>query len=168
MTPTLHAFGPKSKGLEIGTYADYPAPGMLTHVTFGTSQVPWSMWRGLSLSRELTMTLDAKSASRELVAMLEAAVLEDHRLVATKERRRFLEVHGVWAPGYPPHLLFSTSLTATPELMVRKKLGNRYVQFLTAVPIDDRELRAYERGMSGGDGLRIAASAVAMYPRPAP
>jgi hypothetical protein len=168
VTPTMRSFGPKSKGLEIGTYVDYPAPGLRTHVTFGASQVGWSMWRGLSLSRELTMTLDATSDTRELVELLEAAVLEDHRIVATKERRSFLEYNGVWAPGYPPHLFFSTSFTATPDLMVQKKLGDRYVQFLSAVPIDDRELRAYERSTPDtGLALEIDDAAIATYPRPA-
>lgn len=169
-SPQMRSFGPRDRGLAIGTYADYPAPGLRTHVTFGASQVPWSKWRGLSLSRELTMTLDASSDTPELLELLMAAVIEDHRLVATRERRRFLEYNGIWAPGYPPHLVFSTGCTATPELTTERKhkLGDRYVVFLSAVPIDDREMREYDRDVAACLGRILESGRIATYPRPAP
>ena len=165
--PEVEPFGPVEAGYGLGHLVDYPAAGLTTVVTFGAARQPSSMWRGLPLGAEAVLTLAGDVT--EVADMLRAAVLEGHRRTLDKaDRRPVMEANGVWAPGYPPHLLFTSAVSATPELMVKKKLGDQYVSFLSAVPIDDRELRQYDRDVNGLLGSLAAGGLVARYPRPAP
>ena len=163
--PEVQPFGPTTAQYGLATLEDYPSPGLTTVVTFGAARQPFSTWRGLPLGIDLVLTLAGDIT--EAAEMLKAAVLEGHRRSLSKDdRRRLIEANGVWAPGYPPHLLFTDVVSATPELMVQKKFGERYVTFLSAIPIDDWELREYDRDIPGF--IRGLGDRVAYYPRPAP
>ncbi len=164
--PHIEAFGPATGRYSLGSYADYPASGLTTIVTFGVGRQPVSIWRGLPLGFELVLTLTGDIS--EGAEVLKSAVLENHRRLADQERRRVIEVNGVWAPGYAPHLLFTTAASATPNLMVTKKFGDRYVDFLSAVPIDDRELREYDRDIPRFIAGLAEGGMIPRYPRPAP
>ncbi len=163
----LREFGPASSGYAIGRIDDYPASGLTTAVTSGVARQAVSMWRGLPLGHELVLTMDGDPA--DVLAMVEAAVLENHgRRSRAVDRRPFVAANGVWAPGYAPHLVFTDEASATPELMVQKRLGDRYVAFLSVVPIDDRELREYDRNPAAFIAQLAAGGRVATYPRPMP
>ena len=165
--PDVEPFGPTAGGYALGRLEDYPRAGMTTVVTFGASRQPFSIWRGLPLGIELVLTLIGDMA--EATELIKAAILEGHqRALAKDDRRRVIEANGVWAPGYAPHLLFTDAVSATPELMVQKKFGERYVSFLSAIPIDDRELREYDRDISRFIGGLGKVDLIAHYPRPAP
>lgn len=137
---------------------------MTTLVTSGLSDVDYSMWRGLPLGFELLLTTmgDVSHAAADLYA-----VAREHGQRKTTGRRAIIEANGVWAPGYPPHMFFTDQVSATPELIhEEKKLGDRYVTFTSAIQIDDRELRLYDR-----NPLELIATLndpllVATYPRP--
>lgn len=157
-------FGPAVAGCALARLEEYPGPGLTTAVTFGVSGQRVSMWRGLPLGHELALTLEGDVT--EAAAMLEAAVLEDRRRrTGTVDRRPFVAANAVWAPGYAPHLLFTSEVSATPELMGTKKAGDRYVSFLSVVPIDDRELRLYDRDAAGFVAQLADGGRVATYPR---
>ena len=160
-------FGPAAAGCALARLDDYPAPGLTTAVTFGVSGQRVSLWRGLPLGHELALTLEGDVS--EALAMLEAAVLEDRqRRSGATDRRPFVAANAVWAPGYAPHLLFTSEASVTPELMGIKKAGDRYVSFLSVVPIDDGELRRYDRDAAGFVAQLAAGGRVATYPRPVP
>jgi hypothetical protein len=141
----LTEFRPKSHHAAIGRLEGYPNLGMTTLVTFGASPRMRSMWRGLPLHYELVLIFeDGNSLELEMAESLRAVVHEEQRRAREKDRRPVIEPNGVWAPGYAPHLIFSSSFVH-PDLKTRKKFGSRYVSFLAAAPIDDRELRMYDR-----------------------
>jgi hypothetical protein len=163
----LREFGPALSGYAMGRIDDYPASGQTTALTSGVARQAVSRWRGLPLGHELVLTMDGDVA--EVLAMVEAAVLENHsRRSDAVDRRPFVAANGVWAPGYAPHLVFTDEASATPELMVQKKLGDRYVSFLSVVPIDDRELREYDRNPGAFIAQLAAGGRVSTYPRPLP
>ncbi len=164
--PLIEDFGPATERYSLSSYADYPASGLTTIVTIGVARHPFSMWRGRPLGFELVLTLAGDIS--EAAEVLKSAVLENHRRVVNQERRRVIEVNGVWAPGYAPHLLFTTAASATPNLMVTKKVGDRYVEFLSAVPIDDRELREYDRDIPRLIAGLAEGGMIVHYPRPVP
>ena len=165
--PELRPFGPKSAGYALGFYDDYPDAGLRTTVTFGLAQQGGSMWRGLTLGTELAMTIEGDSAAAD--EMIQAAVLEDRQRLTTKERRRIIEANGVFAPGYPPHLLFTNQASAAPELLLRtKKAGDRYFNLMAAIPIDDIELRRYDRSVPDLIADLQDPTHVAKYPRASP
>lgn len=113
---------------------------------------------------ELTLTTaDDEGPFVDLLDSLVSAAV-DPRFA---DRRRIVEYNGVWAPGYPPHLIFTTQLSATPQLMVQKKVGDRYVEWLSAIPIDDAELRRYDRNIPAFLN-ELTAESITVYPRPAP
>ena len=156
-------FGPRAAGYGLGRLEEYPAPGVTTLVTLGASRQPFSMWRGLPLGNEAVLSIAGDSS--EMADLLKAAVLEGHRRSLAKDRRRVMEANSVWAPGYEPHLLFTDAASVSPALMVQKKVGDHYVEFLSAIPIGDRELREYDRDV-GAFIARLADSpSLATYPR---
>jgi hypothetical protein len=161
---TLTEFGPKSHHAAIGRLEGYPTVGMTTLVTFGASPHARSMWRGSPLHYELVLTLeDGNGLEPGMAECLRAVVHEEQRRAREKDRRPVIETNGVWAPGYAPHLVFAAT-SAAPNLMTRKKCGSRYVFFLAAVAIDDRELRMYDR--SPGDFVAgLNPKTIARYPR---
>ena len=163
--PEVQPFGPTTARYGLARLEDYPRGGLTTVMTFGAARQPFSMWRGLPLGMDLVLTLAGDIT--EVAEMLKAAVLEGHRRSLSKDdRRRLVEANGVWAPGYPPHLLFTDVVSATPDLMVQKKFGERYVSFLSAIPIDDLELREYDRDVPGF--IRGLEDRVEYYPRSSP
>lgn len=158
--PTLRTC---ARAVEVATVSGYPAPHQSTSVTLGASRLGVSMWRGREVGFELTLTLNR--ADEDLVGFLGATAAENLRVAASRERRPPIEHNGSYAPGYPPHLLFSESLSLTPELRGRTRLGDGYVHFLAAVPIDDGELRRYDRSPPELIAELAAAGRVADYPR---
>lgn len=162
----LVPFGPKSGGYSLGRLNDFPAAGLTTLVTFGLAEHPVSMYRGLQLGHELVLT--CSDDTRDHANSLRSAVLEDRRVRGQAHRRPVVQAEGVWAPGYPPHLLFTSQVTCTPDLLVRRKVGNRYIAFLAAVPIDDRELRLYDRSPAALKDELANSSDLPCWPRPAP
>ncbi len=105
-----HSFGPKTAGLALGELRDYPKPTVSTWVTIGLAEQERSLWRGLPLGHELVLTL--AESDDDVVDMVKSVVVEDRR---DRGRRAFIEHNGVWAPGYPPHLVFLDS-PAVPDL----------------------------------------------------
>lgn len=158
----IRSFGPKAARLGRAELADYPHAGARTWVTVGMARHQRSSWRGAPLGYELVLTLAAPDA--EVVGMLEQAALEARRRgLGQVDRRSMIEQNGAWGPGYPPHLVF-TDPSVVPELMGKHKLGDRYVRFLAAVPVDDREMRLYDQDPAGF--IRsLSASDRTRYPR---
>ena len=137
------AFGPSTAGLGLAQLTDWPADGLRTWITVGMAARARSMWRGLPLGHELALTLQTGLPDTALVLdSLRAVALEDRR--PDPGRRRPVEAHGAWAPGYPPHLVFVEPFPAL-GLPARARLGERYASFFSAVPIDDPELRERDR-----------------------
>ncbi len=129
--------------MQVATFDGYPTASSLTHVTIGASRHPVSLYRRRPVGFELIAT--TPEGAPDSTASLANAVLDNLRLVRTRERRPFIEYNGVYAPGYPPHLLFTTEVTATPAFSGRLLVGDRYVYLLSALPITDAELRLYSR-----------------------
>jgi hypothetical protein len=146
VTPSINIYGPEKRQIRVATLNDYPATGVTTFVTIGASQLPVTMYRGLDVGFELTLTLvkpDPHAAED-----LAKAVMENLRVAESGLRRPFIEYNGIHAPGYPPHLLFTEQVTCTPKLSGRKRCGDRWISFLAAIPLDDNELREYDRGVA--------------------
>ncbi len=137
------AFGPKTAGLALAELRDVPSGGATTWVTMGVAEHQRSMWRGLPLGHELGLALAARDD--DVVELLEAAVLEDRRRARDDDRRPLVEARGVWAPGHAPHLVFTDTPAIADLVDKRHKVHDRYVSFLAAVPIDDADLRLYDR-----------------------
>lgn len=141
---TFTPLGPKAAALSAAHLPSFPWAGFDTWVTCGASATRTSMWRGLPVGNELVLTLESESAGAvDLVADMCNVTLEDRKLAVTGERRLSVRANGVWAPGFPPHLVFVKPLVSLFE--GRKKFGDRYVSFYSTVPIDEAELRAYDR-----------------------
>ena len=162
--PRWQAFGRKAPRYWLGVCDDYPVAGARTAVTFGLARRTVSMWRGLPVGFELVLALHGDVA--DVIEPLVRAVSETDG--QDRRRRPLIEANGVFAPGYAPHLLFTTAVSATPELMVRKKFADRYVEFMAAVPIDDRELRQYDRDVPGLISALRDQGQVLVYPRLTP
>jgi len=141
--PRLERFGPADDGVAVATFEGYPNTDARTHVTVGLARHPFSLHRRRPVGYELAASVPADAPS--FAPVLAGAVLENLRLVRSRERRPFIEANGVYAPGYPPHLLFTTEVTATPAFAGRHLFSDRYVYFLSTVPLDDAELRLYDR-----------------------
>jgi hypothetical protein len=122
-----------------------------------------SIYRGRHVGFELTLTLAKEDPA--VIQMLSTAALENLRLAKAGERRPFIEYNGIYAPGYPPHLMFTDQLTCTPALSGQKRFGDRYVQFLAAIALDDRELREYDRSVPALIEQIRSAGRIAEYPR---
>lgn len=122
----------------------YPSENTKTLVTAGLVADVCSMWRGQEVGFELTLTVPSDSEA-DWKTDLARLVKENRRIRREGQRRPPVEFNGVFAPGYPPHLLFCDSLSQTPELTGRHKCGSRYVYWLAAIPISDSELRLYDR-----------------------
>ena len=159
--PTLRAIGPPRSGMELAVFADCPRPGLTTLVTVGFSVLPFSIWRTLPLGMELALTTsDDQGPFVELLGSLVSAAVDPR----AADRRRIVEHNGVWAPGYAPHLVFTDRVSATPQLMVQRKVGGRYVQWLSAIPIDDAELRRYDRDIPAFLD-ELTPDSITTYPR---
>lgn len=52
-----------------------------------------------------------------------------------------------------------------PDLTDRQKIGERYVRFLAAVPVDDAEMRRYDQDPAQVVRQVAASSDAARYPR---
>ena len=158
-------FGPPAAGYALGAYDGYPRVGHRTLVTFGLARQGGSMWRGLPLGCELVLT--HRGDAFDLVELLKGAVIENgHRRggprAATFHRGEWCVVTGIRATP-----IFTGDVSATPELLVRKKFSSRYVNFWYAIAIDDRELRQYDRSVRGLIDELQDPVLVAKYPRPA-
>jgi hypothetical protein len=162
-TPQLVSREPWGRRIRIAKCAAYPSPGLITFVTLGASDLPVSLYRGRAVGFELTLTLAKEDP--DIVDTLATAVLENLRLGATRERRPFIEYNGIYAPGYPPHLLFTSHITGTPALCGQKRVSDRYVCFLAAIPVDDRELREYDRSPPALIERIRNSGRIADYPR---
>jgi hypothetical protein len=162
-TPQLLARESWGRRVRVARCTDYPHPKLTTVITLGASEQSFSLYRGRPLGFELTMTLAKEDP--DMVDSLATAVVENLRLQAGGERRPFIEYNGIYAPGYPPHLLFTEQITATPELSGQKRVGDRYVSFLAAIPLDDQELREYDRNVPGLIEKIGSSGRIAEYPR---
>lgn len=161
--PRVLSLGPPRGTVQIAACREYPRAGLCTFVTLGASDLRASMYRGRPVGFEIALTLGKDDP--DIIKLLRSAVVENARLAATRERRPFIEYNGVYAPGYPPHLLFTQSVALTPALSKRKLLGGRYVSFLAAIPLDDAELRNYDRNVSALLEQLQAGGRVADFPR---
>lgn len=159
----VRAFGTSRRRVCFATFADHPTAGLTTYVSMGASELAVSMYRGLDVGFELTLTVAGEQS--ELVDALAGALLENWRLADTGERRRFIEANGIFAPGYPPHFLFTEDLTATPKLLGRKRVGERYASHMAAIPLDDAEARAYDRGIRAFIEQLRSDGRITDYPR---
>lgn len=165
--PESMPFGPPDDGLALLRLDDWP-PGRTTWVTTGLSRRAYTTFRGLDVGWELVLTLlDTTDADlvEQCLQTLRSTVLEDDRRARERDRRPAVEANGISAPGYPPHLVL-TDVVLPPTLRGRKKVGERYVSFLAAVPVGDAELRAYDRSPAAFVGA--LGDDTATYPRPAP
>lgn len=133
-------------GIRLARLVGYPSPDLVTLVTVGLSNDVHTFHRGRQVGFELTLTAPPAIA-RDLADRLSAAAHESIRLRKSGERRPPVEYNGLYAPGYPPHLLFCSELSLTPDLEGRQRAGERYVEFLPAIPISDAELRRYDRSV---------------------
>jgi Suppressor of fused protein (SUFU) len=149
--------------VRVARCADYPRTGRTTFVTLGASQLRVSIYRGRPVGFEMTLTLAKEDPC--VVETLGTAVVENLEIAAADERRPFIEYNGIYAPGYPPHLLFTTQITDTPALSDQKRVGDNYVTFLAAIPLDDREVREYDRSVTGLIEMIRRSGRVAEYPR---
>ena len=136
---------PKALASALLQIQHFPTDTSNTVVTCGASPRARSVWRRLPVHYELVLVVDeTMNLAGELVKSLGDLVREEHRRANDRDRRSVIEANGVWAPGYPPHLLLS-SRHVSPIFEKRVKLEDRYVSLFSAVPIDDTELRAYDR-----------------------
>ena len=149
--------------VHVAKLIDYPSTGLTTFVTAGASLLPVTMYRGLEVGFELTLTL-AKPGP-DTADDLAKAVLENLRVVDAGQRRPFIEYNGIYAPGYPPHLLFTEQVTCTPKLSGRKRCGDRWVSFLAAIPLGDGELREYDRSVPTLIATLSKGGRLGEYPR---
>jgi hypothetical protein len=167
-TPTFSSWGEGDADFKVASFDDYPVAGARTHVTFGVSRLPFSSYRGLDMGFELVLSAPADQAA-PLLETLATAIVENVRRARTRERRPFIEANGIFAPGYPPHFVFTSHVSATPAITAIKeqhRFGDRYVVFLSAIPIDDTELRAYEKSVPQFLQQLRADGLVGSYPRP--
>lgn len=141
----------------------YPEARLTTTVSAGLAAFGGSMWRGAMLGYELLICVETGSV--DAVKLLSAVVHEEGTRASSRERRRVVEANGIYAPGYPPHVLFADIVALTPELLVRRKLASQYVQFLHAVPIDDVELRQYDRNIPAFVHDLAKSGRADIYPR---
>jgi hypothetical protein len=144
-SPDLTSYGSGKRRVQVARFDDYPSAGLTTFVTVGASRVPVTTYRGLQVGFELTLTL--ATPDPDTADDLAKAVLENLRVADSDQRRPFIEYNGIFAPGYPPHLLFTEQLTCTPQLSGRKRCGDRWVSFLSAIPLGDDELREYDQSV---------------------
>jgi hypothetical protein len=159
----LRAYGPAVRRIQVAEARDYPREGMTTLVTLGNARELVTMWRGLDVGYELTLTTTTPDAM--FTDTLANAVLANLVTAAKGERRRPIEYDGVYAPGYPPHLYFTDEATCTPKLSGRKRVGSAWVHFLAAIPIDDAELRDYDRSVPKFRAKLKKNKRLAEYPR---
>lgn len=143
--PDVTHYGSGKRRVHVARFDDYPSAGLTTYVTVGASRLPITMYRGLEVGFELTQTL--AQPDPDTADYLAKAVLENLRIADSDQRRPFIEYNGIYAPGYPPHLFFTEQLTCTPKLSGRKRCGDRWVSFLSAIPLGDDELREYDRNV---------------------
>ena len=143
--PPIAIYGSGKRQVQVARFDDYPSAGLTTFVTVGASVLPVSMYRGLEVGFEITLTL--AQPDPDTANGLAQAVLENLRVADSGERRPFIEYNGIYAPGYPPHLLFTEDVTCMPKLSGRKRCGERWVSFLAAIALGDVELRAYDRSV---------------------
>jgi hypothetical protein len=144
--PAIREFGPKARQFSIARAKGYPEPSLTTLVTIGVSRLGHTMWRGLDVGYEVTLTIPNDDIS--IADRLAEAVMENFRREITEDRRPFVNDGEVFAPGYPPYFFFTTDLTRTPKLTGRHRFGEIFVDFLSAILISDAELRVYDRNAS--------------------
>jgi hypothetical protein len=142
---------------------DYPRSGLTTFMTLGASELCVSLYRGRTVGFELTMTLAKEDPG--IVDTLATTVVENLRLATSKERRPFIEYNGIYAMGYPPHFLFTEQITITPSFSGRNRVGQNYISFLAAIPLDDREVREYDRSVPALIEKLRSTGRIAEYPR---
>jgi hypothetical protein len=157
------SYGAGKRHVQVARLDDYPSTGLTTFVTVGASLLPFSMYRGLEVGFELTLTL--AKPDPDTADDLAKATLENLRVADSGKRRPFIEYNGIYAPGYPPHLLFTEQVTCTPKLSGRKRCGDRWVSFLAAVPLGDDELREYDRSVPTLIARLKADGRLHKYPR---
>lgn len=163
LQPKLKKYRTTRRSIQVARFRDYPIEGQTTFVTLGASRLGVTMYRGLEEGFEITMTLQdvPRSSEKEFAD----AVLENWRISDSNERMPFIRVNGIYAPGYPPHLLFTDQVTCTPKLSGTKKFSDRRVAFLAAIPLDDVELREYDRSVPKLISKLKRDKRVAKYPR---
>ena len=161
--PKQVKYGTSKNPVWIMTFAGYPKPGLTTLVSFGASRLAQSMYRGLDIGYELSLTLAKPDSSS--VKDLVNIVVEYLRNGNSGERRASIEYNGVSAPGYPPHYLFTDAVTCTPKFSGRKRFGNQWIELLAAVPLDDAELRQYDRSFPKLISKLRREDEIAKYPR---
>ncbi|WP_269527243.1 hypothetical protein [Coraliomargarita parva] len=122
---------------------EYPNE-LTTLFTDGLSPHIYTMWRGKESGVELTLTTE-KAEAKERAKDLLNALDDSLKAIREKERRPAIEYNGIYAPGYPPHLFFCEELSLTPKMSGQKKVCDRYVRWLAAIPVSDAELRIYDR-----------------------
>lgn len=161
--PTVTGF---SRRFNLATFDGHPGPTDRTTITMGLSTMGSASWRGLPLGCELVVCVNAPDQASDPRALLRTVLLEEHRRSVTGERPSVVERDSVFAPGNAPHLLFTTSATPTPELIVEKgKFGDRYINTMQAIPLDDAELRRHDRN-PGQFLLDLASNtSLSAYPR---
>ena len=157
----VESFGQEQ--VKVANFAGYPSKDVTTFVTAGASRWPVSMWRGLQVGFELTLTL--AEPDPHTAEALATAVIENLKLADSRQRRPFIEANGIYAPGYAPHLMFTSEVSFIPKLTGRKRCGDGYVQFLSAVPLGDSELREYDRGVRVFLDKLKAGGQIEKYPR---
>ena len=127
---------------------DFPEQGQIFFTSLGLSDCGNSLWRGKPMGLELSMTVTsalAKDLSRDFDRLIHEHILFSSGRGAA--RRPPVGYRYVFAPGYEPHFFFCSELNPVPALGKRKKVGDRYVEFLPAIPISDVELREYDRSV---------------------
>lgn len=161
--PPLRSIKAPTHGCACAELSDYPSKGVTTTVSAGLASFGRSMWRALPLGYEIVTCVE--TGALDAAELLGAVIQEEYRRSSSGDRRRLVEANGVFAPGYPPHLLFTEVVALTPGLLARKKLGDQYVQFLQGVPIDDAELRRYDRDIPAFVQTLASSGQAMKYPR---
>ncbi|TGN00044.1 suppressor of fused domain protein [Leptospira dzoumogneensis] len=123
---------------------DFPSKSLVTLVTFGIHPYIYTMWRGKKSGFELTITIPEKN-KEDFVKLIRDIVVSNIDIASHESRRPSVEYNGVYAPGYPPHFFFCEQLSQSPKLAGQLKVSNSYIRFLPAIPINDRELRLFDK-----------------------
>lgn len=161
--PVIRRFGTAARLVEVAALQGYPSQPLTTYVTLGAASLPVSLYRRLKVGHELTLTVGSHDI--DWPEVLGKTVLENLRAAERGERRPFIEANGVYAPGYPPHLLFTDQIRPVPLLSGRQRLGDMLISFFAAIPLGDSELRAYDHDVRGLIAMLGSDGRVVSYPR---
>jgi hypothetical protein len=121
---------------------NYPIRFTNTFLSYGLSDEPFTMWRGLPCGFEVILVVDNSLETEDYFRDISSIIRANQKKT---NRRKVVENNGIYAPGYAPHYFFCEAFFQTPKLKGKFKLGDGFFEFISAIPINDLELRMYDK-----------------------